>query len=233
MISNTRYPSVIFDLDGTLVDSYAALAEALNHVRASEGKTPLSIDRIKTYVGEGVEVLLQRAFEGERVDDRVKTMFEEHYDQICCERSILLDEVADTLTELRAGGIHMAVCTNKPTAFSVKILEHLDIARYFRAIVGPEADGVRKPDRRHVIKALDAVGGLPNLCLFVGDMPIDVEAARNSGLDIAVIATGSSSADALREAQPDYFLGRFSELTSVVFGHTAENSPRQDTSSGP
>lgn len=232
MIGKNRYSSVIFDLDGTLVDSYAALAEALNHVRLSESKTPLSIERIKTYVGEGVEVLLQRAFEGERIDDRLRTMFEHHYDQICCERSTLLEEVADTLTELRAGGIHMAVCTNKPTSFSVKILEHLGIAGYFKTIAGPEADGVRKPDRRHVMKALDAVGGLPNLCLFVGDMPIDVEAARNTGLDIAVIATGSSSADALREAQPDYFLTRFSELTSIVFGAAAEYSPRQETPSG-
>lgn len=112
--------------------------------------------------------------------------------------------------------IRMAVCTNKPTGFSLKILQHLGIARHFSAIVGPDLAGSRKPDPRHVLFTLAPTGVPPSDALFVGDMPIDVAAARASGLDAAVIATGSSSEQALREASPDFFLQSFPELIDLV-----------------
>jgi phosphoglycolate phosphatase len=110
----------------------------------------------------------------------------------------------------------MAVCTNKPTFFSKKILDFLNLSPHFRAIVGPDLAGARKPDARHVLRTLEEVGCSADGALFVGDMPIDVAAARNSGIDVAVVATGSSSYEQLVDAGPDYVLQRFADLVDIV-----------------
>jgi phosphoglycolate phosphatase len=216
-----RYRAVLFDLDGTLVDSYGALAEAVNYARRGQGLGELSAFRIRGLVGDGLETLLQRAFETATVPRGVQQDFESRYDEICCVESKVLAEVEATLQQLGDLGVVMAVCTNKPTGFSRKILEFLSLARHFTAIVGPDDAGARKPDRQHVLSALHSTGIVAGEALFVGDMPIDVQAARNSGLDVAVIPTGSASAEQLRASSPDHFLERFSELVALVGGGAA------------
>lgn len=216
MTASLRYRAVLFDLDGTLVDSYGALTEAVNHARRTHGLDDLSPLRIRDLVGNGMEVLLQRAFERTEVPPSVVEAFESKYDEVCCGESRVLADVEGTLEELHRLGVQMAVCTNKPTFFSRKILDFLALSRYFKAIVGPDAAGARKPDPRHLLATLASVDCLPLEALFVGDMPIDVRAARNSGLDVAVIATGSSSRDDLNASQPDHFLERFADLLHVV-----------------
>jgi phosphoglycolate phosphatase len=211
-----RYRAVLFDLDGTLVDSYAALADAVNFARRSHGHADLPEGRIREFVGDGLQTLLKRAFGNADVPQTAVDAFEQRYDEICCGQSRLLDDVLETITQLDALGIAMAVCTNKPTAFSTKILEHLELARFFRSIVGPDAAGARKPEARHVIHALEATGCGEEHALFVGDMPIDVRAARNAGIAVAVVTTGSSTLEELREAGPDHILERFSHLVGVV-----------------
>ena len=211
-----RYRAVLFDLDGTLVDSYAALAEAVNYARRKEGLHELSAVRIREFVGDGLERLLQRAFDSDHVPRSVQDAFESRYDEICCHESKILADVETTLDELSGLGVAMAVCTNKPTSFSRKILEHLELAPYFRAIVGPDMAGARKPDAQHVLLTLESTECAPQDALFVGDMPIDVHAARNSGIDVAVVATGSSSSDQLRASAPDHYLDRFSDLVKIV-----------------
>ena len=211
-----RYRAVIFDLDGTLVDSYTALAEAVNHARRKHGLHELSAGRIRDFVGDGLETMLRRAFETDQVPQSAKIAFEERYDEICCAESRVLDDVAETIAALHALGVAMAVCTNKPTPFSKKILEFLELAPFFRAIVGPDLAGARKPDARHVLHTLEATACGAGDALFVGDMPIDVHAARNSGIDVAVVPTGSSTPEALRAARPDHYLDRFSDLLAVV-----------------
>jgi phosphoglycolate phosphatase len=211
-----RYRAVLFDLDGTLVDSYAALADAVNYARRKHGRDELTEQQIRSFVGEGLEKLLQRAFESTEVPHDVVDAFERRYDEICCTGSRVLDDVHDTLARLHALGLAMAVCTNKPTPFSQKILEYLRLAPFFQAIVGPDLAGARKPAAQHVLHALDATHCAKKDALFVGDMPIDVRAARNSGIDVAVVTTGSSTIEELRAAQPDHFLDRFSDLIGVV-----------------
>lgn len=211
-----RYHAVLFDLDGTLVDSYAALAEAVNFARREHGLANLPAGRIRDFVGDGLETLLQRAFEIESVPFTVRDAFESRYDQICCEESRILEDVESTLEQLDGLGVAMAVCTNKPTPFSKKILDYLELSRRFRAIVGPDLAGARKPDAQHVLRTLEAAGCSADQALFVGDMPIDVQAARNSGIDVAVVATGSSSYEQLLGARPDHILDRFSDLLRVV-----------------
>jgi phosphoglycolate phosphatase len=211
-----RYRAVLFDLDGTLVDSYSALAEAVNHARRSEGLDELSSLRIRDFVGDGVERLLQRAFERTEVSRDIVEAFESRYDEVCCAESKVLEDVAVTLNELGQLGVEMAVCTNKPTVFSKKILDFLDLSRHFRAIVGPDLAGARKPDAKHLAVTLESVQCGLGEALFVGDMPIDVRAARNCGMDVAVVPTGSSTREELTASQPDHFLERFADLIKIV-----------------
>ena len=217
MTATLRYRAVLFDLDGTLVDSYAALAEAVNFARREHGLHELSAARIRDFVGDGLERLLQRAFDMVDVPRSVRVAFESRYDEICCAESKILADVEDTLEALTHLGVTMAVCTNKPTNFSKKILDFLGLSKHFRAIVGPDVAGARKPDAQHVLRTLAETGcATPDGALFVGDMPIDVHAARNSGIDVAVVPTGSSSRDVLAASHPDHFLSRFSDLVNVV-----------------
>src|SRR5512140_1817052 len=216
MTAPMRYHAVLFDLDGTLVDSYAALSEAVNFARREHGLDDLGEERIRDFVGDGLEKLLQRAFGNDDVPESVRQAFESRYDQICCHESRVLEDVEPTLERLAALGVAMAVCTNKPTFFSRKILDFLNLAPHFRAIVGPDLAGARKPAGEHVLRTLREAGCSARQALFVGDMPIDVEAARNSGLDVAVVSTGSSSYDQLVAARPDHILARFSDLVDLV-----------------
>ena len=211
-----RYRAVLFDLDGTLVDSYTALTEAVNHARRTHGLHELSSVRIRDFVGDGVERLLQRAFERPSVPRSVIDAFESRYDEVCCEESKVLADVDATLDKLHELGVAMAVCTNKPTFFSKKILDFLGLSYYFAAIVGPDLAGARKPDRQHLDYTLKSVNCAREEALFVGDMPIDVRAARNSGMDVAVVATGSSTREQLTVSQPDHFLERFGDLLKIV-----------------
>jgi phosphoglycolate phosphatase len=211
-----RYRAVLFDLDGTLVDSYTALAEAVNHARRSHGLDELSTGRIKEFVGDGMERLLQRAFERTDVPGSVLDAFTSRYDEVCCSESKVLADVESTLQKLSDLGVEMAVCTNKPTVFSKKILDFLGLSKHLRDIVGPDLAGARKPDARHLLHTLESVSCGADDALFVGDMPIDVRAARNSGIDVAVVATGSSSREQLAASEPDHFLERFSDLVKLV-----------------
>lgn len=211
-----RYRAVLFDLDGTLVDSYNALAEAVNHARRTHGLNELSALRIKEFVGDGIERLLQRAFERTDVPRSVQDAFVSRYDEVCCGESKVLADVESTLERLAKLKVKMAVCTNKPTFFSKKILDFLKLSRHFAAIVGPDLAGARKPEARHLLFTLESVACDPCDTLFVGDMPIDVRAARNSGLDVAVVATGSSTREQLAAAEPDHFLERFADLVKIV-----------------
>lgn len=211
-----KYRFVIFDLDGTLIDSYRALTTAINRTGATLGRDPLTEEQVKGLVGEGVERLLQKTFSLDHVDAALIDRFEREYEAVCCEQSTSLHDVDTTIHELHDAGLRLAVCTNKPTRFSQQILEHLGLARYFEAVVGPDLAGARKPDPRHVLDTLARIDGVAAETLFVGDMPIDIRAARASSVDVAVIATGSASIDELRALDPDIVLHRFADLLGVL-----------------
>ena len=211
-----RYRAVLFDLDGTLVDSYAALNEAVNHTARAHGLRELPAARIRELVGDGIERLLQRAFERTDIPKSIVETFETRYDEVCCGESKVLEDVEATLEALAALDVDMAVCTNKPTFFSKKILDFLGLSRHLKAIVGPDLAGARKPDAKHLLYTLQSVRCGTRDALFVGDMPVDVRAARNSGMDVAVVATGSASREQLSAAVPDHFLERFADLLDVV-----------------
>lgn len=213
-----RFRCVVFDLDGTLVDSYQALSTAVNRTLAHESRGSLTSSDVRQLVGDGVEVLLSRCFDGEPCNAERLDRFHAAYDEVCCEESVLLPDTELTLQALFESGVSMAVCTNKPTHFSNRIIEHLGISHFFKAVVGPDLAGSQKPDGRHLQFTIARAGAEPSGALYVGDMPVDIATARACSIPVAVIATGSSSIEDLREQAPDYVLEKFSDLTSIVRG---------------
>ena len=207
---------ILFDLDGTLVDSYQALTSALNRTGETLLERDLTEEEVKTLVGEGVERLLTKAFPGAHISRDLMARFEVEYDKVCCEQSRLLDDVETTIFALRDAGIRMGVCTNKPTVFSQQIIDHFGLSDCFGAVVGPDLAGARKPDPAHLFATLARIGGSREEALFVGDMPIDIEAARAAEIPVAVIATGSSTAEELSSREPDFLLQRFSDVLSII-----------------
>lgn len=210
------YRYLVFDLDGTLIDSYRALTIAINRTGSDLLERELTEDEVKGIVGEGVERLLQKAFSIADTGAELIRRFEDEYERVCCEESRLLDDVAATIEALSESELVMGVCTNKPTRFSEQILDHLGLARHFAAVVGPDLAGCRKPDPRHLLHTLERIGGDRESALFIGDMPIDIAAARAAGVRVAAIATGSASERELKAHDPDIYLQRFSDIRSVV-----------------
>jgi phosphoglycolate phosphatase len=212
-----RVQAVVFDLDGTLVDSYGAIAECFNHARTSLGEPPLGTDEVRRMVGHGLESLMEQAVGKVRVDEAVR-LFRERYDRICTGSTVPLPEVPETLAVLHGRGIRMGVATNKPARFARRILEALELMPPLAAAVGPGPGMPAKPDPSIVRQVLADLATGTSQALYVGDMGVDVATARAAGLPVWVLATGSSSRNELEAAGADGILDRFSDLARLLAG---------------
>ena len=207
----------MFDLDGTLIDSYGAIAESFNHARTRLGESPVDAGEVRRMVGHGLESLMEQAVGRERVDEAVR-LFREHYDRICTSKTVPLPEVPGTLSALQDMGIRMGVATNKPARFARRILEALDLMPPLAAVEGPGEGLPPKPDPAMVRQVLADLETGAARALYVGDMGVDVATARAAGLPVWVLATGSSTRQELEAAGADRILGRFGDLARLLAG---------------
>ena len=214
-----RYRAVVFDLDGTLLDSYPGIREALNPVLVRFGKQPVTIDQTRFMVGEGLPRLIEKAVGPEAVEEGVR-LFRERYRETALTGSTLIHEAEEVMVELGRRGIPMSIASNKPAQFSRQILGSLGIAGRFVFVGGPDMGFVPKPDPAMALAALAAMGSTAEETLFVGDMPIDIETARAVGMPVVVLASGSATREELASAAPDLLLDRLGELLSLF--RTAE-----------
>lgn len=186
--------AVIFDLDGTLVDSAGEIAEALNAALAELGLAALSDEDVAAMVGRGVRVLVERALtrldaKGIDCDDAI-ARFERHYAANVGTEARLFDGVREGLDRLRAANFRLAVVTNKPRMFTVKLLERLGVATLFYAIVAGD-DGVRaKPAGDMLVAVCRKLGVEPAHALMIGDSENDVRAARAAGCPVWCVPYG-------------------------------------------
>src|ERR1700730_15738176 len=174
--------ALIFDLDGTLIDSKLDLALAVNAALAEMGRGPLAHEQIFSYVGEGAASPLARAI-GDRATEedclRVLEFFIKYYSVHKLDHTVLYPGVRETLDAL--SGMPMAVLTNKPVGASRGILQGLGLAEIFRIIYGGNSFERKKPDPMGVETILREFGAAPEEVMFVGDSEIDVQTARNAG----------------------------------------------------
>jgi len=225
-IDTRRVRGIVFDLDGTLIDSYDAIAESLNHAMRALGHPVVPLALVRRLVGRGLESLIERAIRhvdpsadcGVSTIARAVRLFRQRYDVICVEKTRLLPGVSETLAALSDRGYRLSVATNKPSYFAVRLLDGLGVGRFLDKVMGPDLVSRPKPDPEMVRAALEAMGVDASSALYVGDMPIDVETARAAGLTVVVLPTGSSDRAELATAGADLLLSSASELLDLLPG---------------
>jgi phosphoglycolate phosphatase len=216
---------VVFDLDGTLLDGYAAIGDALAHAMSSFGLTPPTPAVLRGMVGEGLERLLEKAVGPERAAEGVR-LFRERYPEVAIRLSHLLPDVPAVLDELARTGWRMAVASNKPAVFSRQILEAKGVARHFFEIAGPDAATPPKPHPAMLLRILTAAGIPSSDAFVVGDMEIDASLARAGGCRVALVPGGSRSPEELAAVDSDVVLGALRELPAWLEEEWAKGETR-------
>jgi phosphoglycolate phosphatase len=209
---------LIFDLDGTLIDSKADLALSVNAMLEHMGRAPLPHDRIYGYVGNGAPVLVRRALgEGatEAEAERGLAYFLAYYKEHMLDNTVPYPGVREGLALLASHP--MAVLTNKPVRFSGWILEGLGLARHFRYVYGGNSFEKKKPDPMGVETLLRDFGALPREAMMVGDSDVDVRTARNAGIWSCGVSYGLGTAG-LRAHPPDVMVDSLEELPHRLNG---------------
>lgn len=214
-----RIRAVLFDFDGTLADSYAAITASVNHVRAAHGLRPLEEAEVRRHVGRGLIYLLRHTLPHADID-AASALYREHHPSVMRTDTRLLPGAAEALAALKRRGVAVAVCSNKPVAFTRELLELLELAQDVDAALGPEDVSEPKPAPDMLHAALARLGVEAAEALYVGDMAIDIEAARNAGVRVWVVPTGSEERDTLVAARPDRMIDDLNELLDAV---AAEN----------
>src|SRR6266481_8085146 len=212
----SKVKALVFDLDGTLIDSKRDLVQSVNATLREIGRAELPEDLVASYVGSGAPVLIGRALGGmasaEEQESALKS-FLAHYEEHKLDYTKEYPGVRETLEQLR--GVPMAVLTNKPANISVRILEGLGLAGFFRAIYGGNSFATKKPDPLGANTILNELGIAAAQAAMVGDSEVDVQTARNAGMISAIVNFGFGTHD--REMYPpDIYLDRMEELVPLV-----------------
>jgi phosphoglycolate phosphatase len=207
---------ILFDLDGTLVDSREDVANALNHALAACGLPPLSVARVAGMIGGGVVNLIQTALGDDNRSRFKKTLasFREHYSEHLLDHTVLYPGVRETLARL--GSCAKAVLTNKPTDYSLKILEGLAIGGFFTEVMGGDRKQAKKPAPDAVHELLNRFSLRAEEALMVGDSTIDIETGRNAGIRTGAVTYGFGRRVDLEAARPDYLLDTIRQLAVIV-----------------
>lgn len=214
---------IVFDLDGTLIDGYAGITDALGYAMERLGRAPLPEEAVRVMVGEGLERLLEKAVGAELVPRGV-ALFRERYDTIVEEKTALLPDVPAVLARLAEEGHAMAVASNKPAYFSRRILAAKGVAERFRAIAGPGPETPPKPDPTMLRWLMENAGAIPARTVVVGDMEIDFEMAAAGGCRSVLVSGGSRSVEELSRIPADAHLARLADLPAWIAAAGA--SPR-------
>jgi len=207
----SRRPFLVFDLDGTLIDGYEAIADALAFAMGRLGEAPLPLPRVRRMVGHGLESLLEEAVGKDRAAEGVR-LFRERYPEVAVEKSHLMPGVAETLDVLGSRGHRMALASNKPARFSRMILEAKGVAGHFGAVGGPDEQTPAKPDPTMLCRLMAEAAVSADETIAVGDMEVDSDFARAAGCRIVLIPGGSRSRQELLGVDADALLDSISAL---------------------
>ncbi len=185
-------PAILFDLDGTLVDSVPDLAAALNRLLAARGLAPFAREAVTAMVGDGAGVLVARAFAARDAvqDAAALPEYLADYTAHSAEATRIYPGIEQALAELAQGGWRMAVCTNKPAAAAHAVLSALGLDHWFATVGGGDSFATRKPDPAHLLATLAAAGGDPARAVMVGDHHNDVASAVAAGVPCIFAAWG-------------------------------------------
>jgi phosphoglycolate phosphatase len=210
--------ALIFDLDGTLIDSKRDLIHSVNAMLGEMGRARLDEETISGYIGHGAPVLVSRALGGNAKEEELRRalqFFLGYYEEHKMDTTCAYPGIPDALAELSRKKVPMAVLTNKPVKISVRILDALGLASHFRVIYGGNSFETKKPDPFGANKILNEFGAQPRETMIVGDSEVDVQTARNAGTIAAAVNYGFGVHD--RTQHPaDIYLDKLSDLVPLV-----------------
>jgi phosphoglycolate phosphatase len=215
-------PTVVFDLDGTLVDSAPDLVATLNVIFARQGLPPVTYDTARNLVGGGARSMIERslAAQGRKLGaaevDRLFKDFIDHYAAHIADRSRAFPGLETALDELAAGGCRFAVCTNKLEWLSVRLLDALGLSYRFAAICGADTFGLQKPNPDLLRRTIARAEGEPSHAVMVGDSISDIATARAAGVPVVAVDHGYTETP-VSELGADRVISAFAELPGAVF----------------
>jgi len=221
-------PTIVFDLDGTLVDTAPDLIATLEALFVREG-LPAPDGELRNMIGGGARRLIERALERKNVKtsadgvERLYAGFIEHYTAHIADRSRPFPGLEPALDALAAAGCRLAVCTNKLEFLAVRLLDTLGLARRFAAICGQDTFGLQKPDPEVLRRTVARAGGKMRCALMVGDSETDIDMAREAAIPVVAVDFGYTETP-VNLLAPDRIISRFDDLPAAV--HELLRPPR-------
>ncbi|MBZ5582612.1 MAG: HAD-IA family hydrolase [Acidobacteriia bacterium] len=209
---------LIFDLDGTLIDSRLDLAQSVNATRKHMGMPPLDSERVASYVGNGAPVLIRRALGEQATEAQLQEALEfflEHYREHALDLTTVYPGVRESLARLHAAGKRLAVLTNKPVKISRDIVNGLGMGGYFFQVYGGNSFEFKKPNPVGVKALMTEAGAPPDAVMMVGDSSVDILTARNAGIRSCGVTYGLQP-ETLADPAPDLLVGRMEELADWI-----------------
>jgi phosphoglycolate phosphatase len=208
---------LVFDLDGTLIDSKRDLADSVNAMRAWMGFPPIPDDHVYSYVGDGAPMLVRRSLPGATEEDLARALryFLDYYREHMLDATTLYPGVRDALDRLHQARMPMAILTNKPVRFSERLIEGLGLQGHFFRIYGGNSFDEKKPHPVGLEKLLTESGATPDRSVMVGDSAVDVRTARNAGTQACGVAWGFQP-ETFADAPPDFVIDAMAELADRV-----------------
>lgn len=210
--------NIIFDLDGTLIDSAPDIQYVANTVLQRRGLTPITIEQTRSFVGEGAKVFVQKMMDARAMQDADDRFDEVHAEFIAVyegavERAVFYPGVQDTLEKLANEGHALALCTNKPEAPTRAVLSHMGLDAMFPVVVAGGMLPTRKPDPEMLLEANALAGG--GAALYVGDSEIDAQTAKRAEIPFALFTEGYRKTS-VEEMHHDFLFSEFAELPAIV-----------------
>jgi len=215
---------LIFDLDGTLIDSKRDLVNSVNAARAWMDLPPLADEHVYSYVGDGAPMLMRRALPGASEDqlERGLRYFLDYYREHMLDATTLYPGVREALDQLQDAGVPMAILTNKPVRFSVRLIDGLDLSRHFFRIYGGNSFEEKKPSPVGVNLLMRESGVEAPGTVMVGDSGVDVRTARNAGIRACGVSWGFQP-ETFAEFPPDFIVDDMRDLAERVLRDRQSN----------
>ncbi|MBT1154937.1 phosphoglycolate phosphatase [Aminobacter anthyllidis] len=211
-------PIIVFDLDGTLVDTAPDLLDSLNHTLVAGGLAQVDDRAFRRFVGQGGRIMIERAYTAQQKQlaavehDRLHDIFLDHYTVNIPGRSLPYPGVVAAMDRFTEAGYLLAVCTNKYETLAQGLIQALGLSNRFAAITGPETFGIRKPDPRHLTETIAKAGGDVSRAVMVGDSVTDIDTAKAAGIPVVAVDFGYTDRH-VSEYEPSVVISHYDELT--------------------
>jgi phosphoglycolate phosphatase len=213
--------TIVFDLDGTLVDSAPDLADALDELLIENGLEPLGLAAARKLIGHGISNLVRKGLAVRKQElsrealAQAVTRFQHHYAKRLPAKATAYPGASQCLSKLAADGWRLAVCTNKLESFSRAILKGLDLEHFFAVVAGRDTFGVAKPDPQHLLRTLPANRSASYQAIMVGDSEVDVETAKAARMPIIAVTFGYAKTP-LVDLAPDALVDSYADIPAAI-----------------